>query len=48
MYYHYFKTIAESNSFMEGLAKVSRDNLSEYNNVIDAGKKYNLLPEVMR
>lgn len=46
MYYHYFKTIAESNSFIEGLAKVSRDNLSEYNNVIDAGKKYNLLPEV--
>lgn len=47
MYYSYYKTIAESKDFFEGMDKISHDNLSEYDNVIDASKKYNLLPEVI-
>jgi len=46
MYYSYYKTIAESKDFFDGLDKISHDNLSEYGNVIDASKKYSLLPEV--
>lgn len=46
MYYSYYKTIAESKDFFDGMDRLSRDNLSEYGNVIDATKKYNLLPEV--
>lgn len=46
MYYSYYKTIAESKDFFDGMQKLSHDNLSEYGNVIDATKKYNLLPEV--
>ncbi|XP_076656106.1 C-mannosyltransferase dpy-19 [Halictus rubicundus] len=47
MYYSYFKTIAESKTFMEGWEKISHDNISEYGNVINAGKKYSLLPELL-
>jgi len=47
MYYSYYKTIAESKDFFDGLDKISHDNLSEYGNVIDASKKYSLLPEVI-
>lgn len=47
MYYSYYKTIAESKDFFDGMDKLSRDNLSEYSNVIDASKKYSLLPEVI-
>lgn len=46
MYYSYYKTIAESKDFFDGMDKISHDNLSEYGNVIDASRKYNLLPEV--
>lgn len=46
MYYSYYKTIAESKDFFDGMDKLSRDNLSEYGNVIDASRKYSLLPEV--
>lgn len=46
MYYSYYKTIAESRNFFEGMEKLSHDNLSEYGNVIDATRKYSLLPEV--
>nr|XP_012139745.1 PREDICTED: probable C-mannosyltransferase DPY19L1 isoform X2 [Megachile rotundata] len=48
MYYYYYKTIAESETFMDGLRKISHDNISEYGNVIDATKKYSLMPEVER
>jgi len=47
MYYSYYKTIAESKDFFDGLDKISHDNLSEYGNVIDASRKYSLLPEVI-
>lgn len=46
MYYYYYKTIAESKTFMDGLIKITHDNISEYGNVIDATKKYSLMPEV--
>ncbi|KAL7299964.1 hypothetical protein TKK_0007280 [Trichogramma kaykai] len=46
MYYSYFKSIAESENFFEGLHKVHHDNLSEYPSVINAESKYNLGPEV--
>ncbi|KMQ96976.1 protein dumpy-19 [Lasius niger] len=47
MYYSYYKTIAESKDFFDGMEKLSRDNLSEYGNVIDASRKYSLLPEIV-
>ncbi|KAL6438695.1 hypothetical protein ACFW04_004595 [Cataglyphis niger] len=47
MYYSYYKTIAESKDFFDGMNKISHDNLSEYGNVIDASRKYNLLPEIV-
>ncbi|XP_066597344.1 protein C-mannosyl-transferase DPY19L1 isoform X2 [Prorops nasuta] len=47
LYYSYYKTIAESNSFSEGAEKISNDKLSEYGNVINAARKYNLSPEIM-
>ncbi|CAD1480605.1 unnamed protein product, partial [Heterotrigona itama] len=47
MYYSYYKTIAESKTFMDGLRKISHDNISEYGNVINAARKYNLLPETL-
>ncbi|XP_015597631.1 probable C-mannosyltransferase DPY19L1 isoform X2 [Cephus cinctus] len=47
MYYSYYKTISESKNFMEGFSRITRDNLTEYPNVIDASKKYNLYPEII-
>ncbi|XP_011696089.1 PREDICTED: probable C-mannosyltransferase DPY19L1 isoform X1 [Wasmannia auropunctata] len=47
MYYSYYKTIAESENFFDGMDKLRHDNLSEYSNVIDASRKYNLLPEIL-
>ncbi|XP_016906193.1 probable C-mannosyltransferase DPY19L1 isoform X1 [Apis cerana] len=47
MYYSYYKTIAESKTFMDGLRKISHDNISEYGNVINAARKYSLLPELV-
>lgn len=47
MYYSYYKTITESKDFFDGMDKLSHDNLSEYSNVIDASKKYSLLPEIL-
>ncbi|XP_028048911.1 probable C-mannosyltransferase DPY19L1 isoform X1 [Monomorium pharaonis] len=47
MYYSYYKTIAESKDFFDGMNQLSHDNLSEYNNVIDASRKYSLLPEII-
>lgn len=46
MYYSYYKTIAESKNFIDGLTRINSDNLSEYPNVINAEAKYNLFPEV--
>ncbi|KAG7209794.1 hypothetical protein KM043_011412 [Ampulex compressa] len=47
MYYSYYKTIAESNDLEEGINKLWHDTLSEYGNVINAARKYNLLPEII-
>lgn len=47
MYYSYYKTIAESKDFDEGLEKLGYDTRSEYGNVINAIRKYSLLPELL-
>ncbi|XP_054004202.1 C-mannosyltransferase dpy-19 [Hylaeus anthracinus] len=46
MYYSYYKTIAESKTYTEGLSKIINDDISEHGNVINAGQKYKLLPEL--
>lgn len=46
MYYSYYKTIVESESYMKGMDRISKDNISEYGNVIDASQKYFLFPEL--
>lgn len=46
MYYSYYKTIVGAESFSDGVDKLGKDNISEYGNVINACRKYNLLPEV--
>ncbi|XP_043678463.1 probable C-mannosyltransferase DPY19L1 [Vespula pensylvanica] len=46
MYYSYYKTIVEAETFADGVNKLGKDNISEYGNVINAYRKYNLLPEI--
>ncbi|KAI4490823.1 hypothetical protein M0804_003767 [Polistes exclamans] len=46
MYYSYYKTIVGAESFADGVYKLAKDNISEYGNVINACRKYNLLPEI--
>ncbi|XP_058809529.1 probable C-mannosyltransferase DPY19L1 isoform X2 [Phymastichus coffea] len=46
LYYSYFKTIVESETFLDGMYKIRHDNLSEYPNIINAESKYSLEPEV--
>lgn len=48
MYYHYFKVIAESDTFAQGLNKIMNDELSEYPKTLNACSKYTLMPEVSR
>lgn len=46
MYYYYYKIIVEAPSWMEGIDEIRNDSLSQYPNVINAVKTYNLFPEV--
>ncbi|XP_078672163.1 protein C-mannosyl-transferase DPY19L1-like [Branchiostoma floridae x Branchiostoma belcheri] len=47
LYYSYFKTIAESRTFLEGLHAVMYDNMTEYPTTINVLKRFNLYPEVV-
>ncbi|CAL7933336.1 unnamed protein product [Xylocopa violacea] len=47
MYYSYYKTIAEAKTFSDGMKRIIHDNISEYGNVINAARKYSLLPELI-
>lgn len=47
MYYSYYKTIVESETIWDGLGKITHDNISEYGTVINAARKYSLLPELL-
>ncbi|XP_066282351.1 protein C-mannosyl-transferase DPY19L1-like [Branchiostoma lanceolatum] len=47
LYYSYFKTIAESRTFLEGLHSVMYDNVTEYPTTINVLKRFNLYPEVV-
>ncbi|KAL2733395.1 putative C-mannosyltransferase DPY19L1 isoform X1 [Vespula maculifrons] len=47
MYYSYYKTIVEAKTFADGVSKLGKDNISEHGNVINAYRKYNLLPEII-
>lgn len=48
LYYSYFKTMVEADSFTTGIDKLIRDNVTEYPDTINTLKRFNLYPEVMR
>lgn len=47
LYYSYFKTLVEANSFSQGVHELVYNNLTEYPETINTLKRFNLYPEVV-
>lgn len=45
-YYHYYKTIVNAETFESGIYELLHDNKTEFPEVINAVKRFNLYPEV--
>uniref|UniRef100_A0A7E4VL47 C-mannosyltransferase DPY19L1 n=1 Tax=Panagrellus redivivus TaxID=6233 RepID=A0A7E4VL47_PANRE len=47
LYYSYYKTIVQSDTFGEGVGKLLNDNVTEYGHTINTLQRFNLYPEVV-
>ncbi|XP_059139572.1 probable C-mannosyltransferase DPY19L1 [Physella acuta] len=47
LYFSYFKTIIDAETFFNGVYQIMRDNITEYPSTINTLKRFNLYPEVI-